>query len=122
VTVETGAVESEPLSSRFKLSHHQEDHGRLPAFVVSTLRTDATCIGADRRPVHTHGVSEMGWNETRWSYKAERWLHRHHRWVPNFMFGWPTWFGNRKAIGIRGIPGDLAYLRDSVLKRLEKRD
>jgi ATP-dependent Clp protease ATP-binding subunit ClpC len=40
-----------------------------------------------------------------------------HRWAPRFLLGWPTWFGNRKASGIRGIPGDLAYLRDSLFKR-----
>ena len=53
---------------------------------------------------------------TRWSDRAEDYLMRH-RWVPTFMIGWPTWFGNRKASGLRGLPGDLAYLRDSLLKR-----
>ena len=55
-------------------------------------------------------------DEARWSVRAERFLMRH-RWVPSFLIGWPTWFGNRRASGIRGIPGDLAYLRDSLFKR-----
>ena len=44
-----------------------------------------------------------------------------HRWVPSFLIGWPTWFGNRKASGLRGIPGDLAYLRDSTLQARQLR-
>jgi hypothetical protein len=54
--------------------------------------------------------------DTRWSTRAEDFLMAR-RWVPNFVVGWPTWFGNRKASGIRGLPGDLAYLRDSLFKR-----
>ena len=54
--------------------------------------------------------------DTRWSARAEDFLMAH-RWVPNFVVGWPTWFGNRKASGIRGLRDDLAYVWDSIFKR-----
>jgi hypothetical protein len=60
---------------------------------------------------------DLRWNEARWSTRAEGFLMRHSRYVPNFLFGWPTWFGNRKAGGLRGVPGDLAYLKDTLLGR-----
>jgi hypothetical protein len=62
------------------------------------------------------GVAE---EDTRWSQRAECFLMRHGRWVPSFLHGWPTWFGNRKASGLRGLPGDLAYLRDSLFRRAD---
>ena len=74
------------------------------------------------RPLQVQSVIEedIRWNETRWSERAERFLMRHSRWVPNFLFGWPTWFGNRKASGLRGVPGDLAYLRDTLFGRFKR--
>jgi ATP-dependent Clp protease ATP-binding subunit ClpA len=65
---------------------------------------------------------QIRWSETRWSTRAERFLMTHKRWVPNFLIGWPTWFGNRKASGLRGLPGDLAYLRASLFKRSDNSD
>jgi hypothetical protein len=57
----------------------------------------------------------------RWSERAERFLMRRGRWVPNFVHGWPTWFGNRKASGLRGVPGDLAYVFSSLVERVTNR-
>lgn len=64
---------------------------------------------------------EVPFPDARWSERAEHFLMCHRR-MPRFLIGWPTWFGNRKASGIRGIPGDLAYLRDSLFKRGDYRD
>jgi hypothetical protein len=59
--------------------------------------------------------------DNRWSARTERFLMAR-RWVPNFLIGWPTWFGNRKASGLSGIPGDLSYLWSSILERAHHGD
>ena len=51
--------------------------------------------------------------------RKERLVWACRRRVPNFMYGWPTWFRNRRASGLRGIPGDLAYLRDTLRGRFK---
>jgi len=37
--------------------------------------------------------------------------------VPNFMVGWPTWFGNRRAEGVRGNWETLRYELSELLTR-----
>jgi ATP-dependent Clp protease ATP-binding subunit ClpA len=91
------------------------DLSRVRQKVIQLLSGYAVRI----RPLPVQNVIEeqIRWNEARWSTRAESFLMRHSSYVPNFLFGWPTWFGNRKASGLRGIPGDLTYLKDTLLGR-----
>ena len=95
---------------------------RLGADLSRTRQQVVQCRPDDAVRVHRLAVQsvideQIRWNETRWSTRAERFLMAHSRWVPNFLFGWPTWFGNRKARGFRGVPGDFAYLKETLFRR-----
>jgi len=46
--------------------------------------------------------------------RKDRFLWACQRRVPNFMVGWPTWFRNRRAVGLRG---DLVNLKESLFRR-----
>ena len=66
----------------------------------------------------THGLfrSQGGLYRLEPRTRKDRLLWAFRRRVPNFMYGWPTWFRNRRATGLRG---DLAYLRSLIFKRTD---